>query len=144
MITEEEYSKLVQECLILLRKQQLGDIADKLQSIINKPIIDEPAPERKCSKDISEAKERPRTSKEQLQAIIAFLEARLVHPAKAVSRTAELTRHDPGSIKWMGGEDAEGWDFSAGELSVDIQSLAEIQKHLHALRQAADMPSELN
>lgn len=144
MITETEYAQLVRDCLELLRKLNQGSIAGQLESIINKPIIEESGESEKASKHISEATERPRTSKEQLQAIIEFLEAHLYHSAKSVSRLAEMTRHDSGSIKWMGGEDAEGRGFTGESLSVDPQVLAEIETHLQILRQAAEMHAELN
>lgn len=144
MITETEYAQLVQDCLELLRKKGFEDIANGLQSILNKPVIDEPALGTKSGKHISEAKERPPTAKEQLQSIIAFMEARLVHSANAAARLSTMTRHAPRSIKWIGGEDAEGQDFSAEALSVSPQDIAEIQKHLHFLRQAAEMTDRLD
>lgn len=144
MITENEYAQLVQYCLERLRMEGLDDVAFRLLSIINKPIIDEPDLGRKSSKHISEAKERPPTAKEQLQAIIAFMEARLVHSAYAALQLSEMTRHSPTSIKWIGGEDAEGKDFSARDLLVSPLDLAEAEKHLLFLRQAAEMTDELD
>ena len=144
MLTEQEYTQLVADCLELLRRIGLGEVADRLKAIIHKPIIDDSAGEGRDSKDISEATERQRTPQEQLQAVIAFLEARLVHSVNAVSRLSQITRHDPSSIKWLGDEEAYGQAFTGESLSCSPHDHTAIQLHLHSLKQVAGMLDELN
>jgi hypothetical protein len=112
-------------------------IVERLESIIKKPIIQEPDSSAKDSKDISKAMERPRTPKEQLQAIIEFLEAHLVHSVQAVSRLAELTETAPQSIEWSGDKETQMPRFKAEDLKTDQSSLKLIQEHLNALKLAA-------
>lgn len=137
MITEIEYSQLVQECLQLMKNIAGDQIVERLETIIKKPIIQEPDSSAKDSKDISKAMERPRTPKEQLQAIIEFLEAHLVHSVHAVSRLAELTKSNSDSIEWSGDKENHMPRFKADDLKIDQQSLNLIQAHLKALKLAA-------
>lgn len=141
-MTDSEYSQLVSDCLELLRKNQMSAVAEKLEAIIAKPVVEEPPPSDSSSKHISEAKERPPTPKEQIQAIVAFLDAHLSHTTESVSRLAAITRHNPGSLKWALGEGMEGANFTATELTIDEASRHEIAKHLRMLREAVEMPLE--
>lgn len=136
-MTEQEYSQLVQECLRLIKNNAGDQIVEQLESIINKPIIEEPDPRAKDSKDISKAMERPRTPEEQLQAIIEFLEAHLVHSVLAVLRLAELTKSNSRSIEWSGDNETQITRFTADDLKIDQQSLDFIQAQLKALKLAA-------
>ena len=126
-------------------KNIAGDqIVERLETIIKKPIIQEPDSSAKDSKDISKAMERPRTSKEQLQAIIEFLEAHLVHSVHAVSRLAELTKSNSDSIEWSGDKETQMPPFKADDLKINQQSLNLIQAHLKALKIAAGIHQRSN
>lgn len=142
MLEPEEFQILIERCLEHFRNNRQPDVAERLEFVVRQPIVEEQGPGKKEGRDIAELTERERSSKEQFQAMIEFLEAHLVHIPNALGSISKIVDHDLESIMWAGNEEDGTKGFGGSQFALSQRQISQVKSHLSALKKAADMIQE--